>query len=393
MNRRILCILLLAALVLTGCAHPTAEEPAVSAEPRYLTRINFYSGGGSLLDQFRIEYDPTGMPVKISSGIMADQKYDSSLGGAPLLPAGVKLDQADSSYQAILLAPCEGGTALLVSGTAQEPLWGMVLSGSDYSERNGYLTKVTASDGSYIALFYSTLSDASATENNLEDTSFPVTDDSAYYGYDAVLTTLGTAIVASERGEPATLSDLLFSPLYDSEPKKSDIGYTFVDLDSNGTMELLVGSKGQFARSVIYNLYAIYNGRIVDGDVVVIRYEGPKGGPGMREMLNPTSALAGMKLDKTVALITDGRFSGASRGASIGHVCPEAASGGEIGLIHEGDIIDIDIPASKINVRVSDEEMAERRKAYVAPAPKVKTGWLARYQRNVSGANKGAVMK
>ena len=138
---------------------------------------------------------------------------------------------------------------------------------------------------------------------------------------------------------------------------------------------------------------AIYNGRIVDGDVVVIRYEGPKGGPGMREMLNPTSALAGMKLDKTVALITDGRFSGASRGASIGHVCPEAASGGEIGLIHEGDIIDIDIPASKINVRVSDEEMDERRKAYVAPAPKVKTGWLARYQRNVSGANKGAVMK
>ncbi len=264
MNRRILCILLLAALVLTGCAHPTAEEPAVSAEPRYLTRINFYSGGGSLLDQFRIEYDPTGMPVKISSGIMADQKYDSSLGGAPLLPAGVKLDQADSSYQAILLAPCEGGTALLVSGTAQEPLWGMVLSGSDYSERNGYLTKVTASDGSYIALFYSTLSDASATENNLEDTSFPVTDDSAYYGYDAVLTTLGAAIVASERGEPATLSDLLFSPLYDSEPKKSDIGYTFVDLDSNGTMELLVGSKGQFARSVIYNLYAIYNGRIVN---------------------------------------------------------------------------------------------------------------------------------
>ena len=138
---------------------------------------------------------------------------------------------------------------------------------------------------------------------------------------------------------------------------------------------------------------AIYAGDIKDGDVVVIRYEGPKGGPGMREMLNPTSALAGMKLDKTVALITDGRFSGASRGASIGHVCPEAASGGEIGLVQEGDIIDIDIPASKVNVRVSDEELEERRKSYVAPEPRVKTGWLNRYRRNVTGANMGAVLK
>ena len=106
---------------------------------------------------------------------------------------------------------------------------------------------------------------------------------------------------------------------------------------------------------------AIYTGKIVDGDVVVIRYEGPKGGPGMREMLNPTSALAGMKLDKTVALITDGRFSGASRGASIGHVCPEAAAGGNIGLLQEGDIIEIDIPNSKINAQVSDEEFDARR--------------------------------
>lgn len=138
---------------------------------------------------------------------------------------------------------------------------------------------------------------------------------------------------------------------------------------------------------------AIYTGKIVEGDVVVIRYEGPKGGPGMREMLNPTSALAGMKLDKTVALITDGRFSGASRGASIGHVCPEAASGGEIGLIQEGDTIAIDIPAGTINVEVSDEALAERKKTYVAPEPRVKTGWLARYRRNVSGANKGAIME
>ena len=138
---------------------------------------------------------------------------------------------------------------------------------------------------------------------------------------------------------------------------------------------------------------AIYAGSIVDGDVVVIRYEGPKGGPGMREMLNPTSALAGMKLDKTVALITDGRFSGASRGASIGHVCPEAADGGNIALIQEGDLIHIDIPAASINVELSEEELAARRASYVAPEPNVKSGWLARYARLVSGADHGAVMK
>lgn len=138
---------------------------------------------------------------------------------------------------------------------------------------------------------------------------------------------------------------------------------------------------------------AIYNGKIVDGDVVVIRYEGPKGGPGMREMLNPTSALAGMGLDKTVALITDGRFSGASRGASIGHVAPEAYDGGNIGLIEEGDIIEIDIPASKINAKITDEEFDNRRKSYICPKEPVKSGWLARYQRNVSSADKGAVMK
>ena len=138
---------------------------------------------------------------------------------------------------------------------------------------------------------------------------------------------------------------------------------------------------------------AIYAGKIVDGDVVVIRYEGPKGGPGMREMLNPTSALAGMKLDKTVALITDGRFSGASRGASIGHVSPEAADRGNIALIEEGDMISIDIPAASINVLVSDDVLAERRAKYVAPEPNVKSGWLARYARLVSGADKGAVMK
>ncbi len=137
----------------------------------------------------------------------------------------------------------------------------------------------------------------------------------------------------------------------------------------------------------------IYAGGIRDGDVVVIRYEGPMGGPGMREMLNPTSALAGMKLDRTVALITDGRFSGASRGASIGHVTPEAADGGLIGLVEEGDIIDIDIPAASLSVRLDDAEIARRRAAYIRPEPKVKHGWLARYARLVSGADVGAVMK
>ena len=137
----------------------------------------------------------------------------------------------------------------------------------------------------------------------------------------------------------------------------------------------------------------IYAGGIHPGDVVVIRYEGPKGGPGMREMLNPTSALAGMQLDRSVALITDGRFSGASRGASIGHVSPEAAAGGTIGLLQEGDMIEIDIPAHTIHAQVSEEEFAARRAAYTAPAPKITTGWLSRYAKLVSSANTGAVMK
>ena len=138
---------------------------------------------------------------------------------------------------------------------------------------------------------------------------------------------------------------------------------------------------------------AIYKGRINHGDVVVIRYEGPAGGPGMREMLNPTSALAGMELDRTVALITDGRFSGASRGASIGHVSPEAADGGLIALVEEGDIIKIDIPAASIRLDVADDVIEARRAAYVKPEPNVKTGWLSRYARRVSSADQGAIMK
>ena len=138
---------------------------------------------------------------------------------------------------------------------------------------------------------------------------------------------------------------------------------------------------------------AIKGGKIVAGDVVVIRYEGPKGGPGMREMLNPTSAIAGMGLGSSVALITDGRFSGASRGASIGHVSPEAAVGGPIALIEEGDTISINIPENTINVKVSEEELAKRKKEWKPKEPKVKTGYLARYASMVTSADKGAILE
>ena len=138
---------------------------------------------------------------------------------------------------------------------------------------------------------------------------------------------------------------------------------------------------------------AIKGGKIVPGDVVVIRYEGPKGGPGMREMLNPTSAIAGMGLGSSVALITDGRFSGASRGASIGHVSPEAAVGGPIALVEEGDIIRVDIPANKLDVLVSDEVLAERRAKWQPREPRVTTGYLARYHELVTSGNRGAVLE
>ncbi|MBP3420937.1 MAG: dihydroxy-acid dehydratase [Lachnospiraceae bacterium] len=138
---------------------------------------------------------------------------------------------------------------------------------------------------------------------------------------------------------------------------------------------------------------AIKGGKIVAGDVVVIRYEGPKGGPGMREMLNPTSAIAGMGLGSCVALITDGRFSGASRGASIGHVSPEAAVGGPIALVEEGDIISINIPENKLDVKVSDEEMAARKAKWQPREPKVTTGYLARYRELVTSGNRGAILE
>ncbi len=138
---------------------------------------------------------------------------------------------------------------------------------------------------------------------------------------------------------------------------------------------------------------AIYARKIVPGDVVVIRYEGPKGGPGMREMLNPTSAICGMGLGESVALLTDGRFSGATRGASIGHISPEAAAGGLIALVEEGDLISIDIPGCSIELRVDDAVLAERRAKWVCPEPKVKTGYLARYAKLVSSADKGAILE
>jgi dihydroxy-acid dehydratase len=138
---------------------------------------------------------------------------------------------------------------------------------------------------------------------------------------------------------------------------------------------------------------AIKGGKIVAGDVVVIRYEGPKGGPGMREMLNPTSAIAGMGLGSKVALITDGRFSGASRGASIGHTCPEAAVGGPIALVEEGDIISIDIDNHKLDVKVSDEEMAARKAKWQPRKPQVTSGYLARYAAMAAPASRGAILE
>lgn len=138
---------------------------------------------------------------------------------------------------------------------------------------------------------------------------------------------------------------------------------------------------------------AILKSRINKGDVVVIRYEGPKGGPGMKEMLSPTSAIAGMGLDKDVALLTDGRFSGATRGASIGHISPEAMEGGPIAVVNEGDLISINIPEGRLDIMISQQELKERLEKWKAPEPKVKHGYLGRYARLVTSASTGAVLK
>jgi dihydroxy-acid dehydratase len=138
---------------------------------------------------------------------------------------------------------------------------------------------------------------------------------------------------------------------------------------------------------------AIMGEEIVKGDVVVIRYEGPKGGPGMREMLAPTATLVGLGLGESVALVTDGRFSGGTRGPCIGHVSPEAMEGGPIALIEDGDIIDLDIPNRKLGLRVDNDELSKRKMKWSAPEPKIKTGWLARYAKLVSSADGGAVLR
>lgn len=138
---------------------------------------------------------------------------------------------------------------------------------------------------------------------------------------------------------------------------------------------------------------AIMEGKIQKGDVIVIRYEGPMGGPGMREMLTPTAAIAGMKLDAHVALLTDGRFSGGTRGASIGHISPEAMRGGPIAVVQEGDRISIDIPGKKLTLRISEKQMEERLAKWTPPQPKITEGYMARYARMVSSASRGAVVK
>ena len=191
-------------------------------------------------------------------------------------------------------------------------------------------------------------------------------------------------------------------PLDNPYSKSGGIAILFGNIAPEGAVvkasavdeEMLVSRcKARVFESEEDSIKAIYDGEIKPGEVVVIRYEGPKGGPGMREMLSPTSALAGMGLDKSVALITDGRFSGASRGASIGHVSPEAAQGGPIALVEEGDMISIDIPARTMNLEVSDEELAKRKESWKEPEAKVKSGWLSRYARLVTSGSQGAVLE
>lgn len=138
---------------------------------------------------------------------------------------------------------------------------------------------------------------------------------------------------------------------------------------------------------------AVLGGKISKGDVIVIRYEGPQGGPGMQEMIAVTALLAGLGLETEVALVTDGRFSGATRGGSVGHVCPEASTGGPIALVEEGDIIEIDIPNRSLNLLVDEEELTKRKEAWAAPEPNITKGWLTRYAKLVSSASKGAILE
>ena len=151
--------------------------------------------------------------------------------------------------------------------------------------------------------------------------------------------------------------------------------------------------KARVFESEEAGMKAIMDGKIKKGDVVIIRYEGPKGGPGMREMLSPTSAIAGMGLSEDVALLTDGRFSGGTRGPCIGHISPEAAEGGPIGLVKEGDTIEIDVPNRKLELLVTSSELQKRKSEWKPRKPKIKSGWLSRYAKLVTSANTGAVLK
>ena len=209
--------------------------------------------------------------------------------------------------------------------------------------------------------------------------------------------TIGENIAHAENKDTETIR-----PVSDPYSKTGGLAFLFGNIAKKGCVvkrsavapEMQIHScKARVFQGEEAAVAAIYAGEIKPGDIVVILYEGPKGGPGMREMLVPTSALVGMGLDREVALITDGRFSGASSGAAIGHVSPEAAMGGEIGLLRDGDIIDIDMSQYTINARISDEEFAKRRQEQVMPEPNVKTGWLSRYSRLVAGADEGAVLK
>lgn len=219
---------------------------------------------------------------------------------------------------------------------------------------------------------------------------------------DGSLMTVTGKTVAENVGNAVNKNPEVIRPVDEPYSKTGGLAVLYGNIARDGCVvkrsavapEMLVHScKARVFNSEEAAVQEIYAGKIVPGDVVVIRYEGPKGGPGMREMLYPTSALIGSGLGRTVALVTDGRFSGASAGAAIGHVSPEAALGGEIGLLMDGDIIDIDMVNYTINARVSEEEFAERRKTQVMPEPKIKTGWLARYAKLVTSGDKGAVLK
>ncbi len=216
-----------------------------------------------------------------------------------------------------------------------------------------------------------------------------------------LLTVTGKTVAENISGAMNLNTDII-RPLEQPFSKTGGLAFLFGNIAQKGCVvkrsavapEMLVHScRARVFYGEEEAVKAIYGGKIKAGDIVVILYEGPKGGPGMREMLVPTSALNGMQLDKDVALLTDGRFSGASRGAAIGHVSPEAAAGGEIGLLQDGDIIDIDMVHYRIHARVSDAEFAARRKEQVIPEPKVTRGWLERYSRLVSSADEGAILK